>query len=212
MGHRHPPDSYIEDPSPYPNETSKAAMPVSDLFDEYQAEEEAVKREKDRAHLILNNKRFIEDIHPSKRTVKLDQNTRHFLKQKLSFPGDVVTHSKQQQKKKIKFMCKYIDSEQERKQKKMIAGNKKKYPRKKKHINPIQNIVIEDYANDGKVRAATMEEIYNSSYKPKRYTLEFLYTGAKNGWLDKTMHGKDSWGKATLSEVVPPAPTIQKKI
>merc|ERR1712157_325127 len=40
MGHRHPPDSYIEDPSPHPKETSTAAMPVSDLFDEDQAEEE----------------------------------------------------------------------------------------------------------------------------------------------------------------------------
>ena len=46
-----------------------------------------------------------------------------------------------------------------------------------------------------------MEEIYNSSYKPNRNPIEFLYMDAKKGWLDKTMHQKDTWGKAPVDVV-----------
>ena len=190
MGYRHPPDSYIEDPNPFPRESTRDAMSVDDLFDEEQAETDAISREKEKAQFILNNKRFIEDIHPSKRRVKLDDNTQAFMKQKyhLSQEKDFNTFSKN--KKKAKYSCKYIDTTLEKKR-------NKKNKKVKKQFN---NVVIED-VDQGKLRAATMEEIYNSSYKPNRNPMEFMYMDAKKGWLDKTMHQKDTWGKAPVDVV-----------
>lgn len=191
MGYRHPPDSYIEDPSPFPRESTRNAMTVDDLFDEEQAEQDAIAREKEKARFILNNKRFIEDVHPSKRTVRLDDNTRTFMKQKDTLKSNSFdTFSKN--KKKAKFLCKYIDTTVE----------KKKNKKNKKVKSQIQNIVIEDNTSDGKLRPATMEEIYSSSFKPNRYPLEFIYRDAKKGWMDKTMNDKDTWGKAKVEENV----------
>lgn len=72
---------------------------------------------------------------------------------------------------------------------------KKKRTKHRSYRNnsPADTLVEED----GELRVATLKDVKLTSWKPVRNVLEHTYSGAKKGWLDRTVRGKQSsWGMA----------------
>lgn len=61
--------------------------------------------------------------------------------------------------------------------------------------NPSNTLVEED----GQLREATLADVKLTSWKPVRNVMEQSYSGAKRGWLDRTVRGdQTAWGKAPI--------------
>jgi len=212
------PDEFVEDPvgsSGAGRKESKQYRTVEDLFDVDQLLEDALVREDRDARLVIDGHVYIEDkddgtvnIPMSEDAKKLVEARRAMTKEsekkevgsevsetkstastttsstslKIPWPetnGDGTTRPR------WKYVAQTVNT---RELKKKRAKN-----RSYRNDSPADTLVEED----GELRVATLEDVKLTSWKPVRHVLEHTYAGAKKGWLDRSVRGKQSaWGKA----------------
>jgi len=214
-----PPDKFVEPVDPDGGMESYKTIAVDDLMDVDQLTRDANIREQEQARLLINEHLYIEDKDDEAQVIPLSKDTKRWVKQneelaqkaksaKHSPTAEAAAKQKDSPRPRWKFVAQTIDTKELDPRSKFSHYKDGKRLRGRKHRmrfqqNWAENTIIEE---DGKLRAANLAEVKQTSWKPVRHVQEFTYGTLKKGWLDKTVRNKENaWGKKdTVAELLKP--------
>ncbi len=169
---------------------------VQEAGDEYDYDDLVAKsliRDQQEARMWIDNHIYIEDVDESNLEVKTTEDcdtllrAQKRLKRRLQGRDEVLSPKPESGKAQVRPRWKYMAE----------TINTRELP-KKKYYRPrkgkvIKNALVEE---NGELRPASISEVKHSSWKPERNTLEFIYQGVKEAWLERKLQGKtDGWGR-----------------
>eukprot|EP00980_Cylindrotheca_fusiformis_P028831 scaffold22653_cov119-Cylindrotheca_fusiformis.AAC.12 len=196
-----PRQPFVEDPvgahgRGEPDETSVSWTSTDDIYDLEAKIEQANVRDAQRAKLLIDGHIYKEDVDETQVPVRADRTTRRLIKAKeqqakakeddteaIPYPEN---NAKGEKRDRWKFVAKVVNTRAMRKKGRKITNYTN---------NNVENTLVE---HDGELRVATVEEAKQVAWKPTRFKdNEYIYEGAKNAWLKKTLEGKSGvWGRA----------------
>jgi hypothetical protein len=196
-----PRQPFVEDPvgahgRGEPDENSVSWTKTDDIYDLEAKVEQANVRDAERARLLIDGHIYKEDVDEAQVPVRADGTTKRLIKAKkkqeeekeeetaaIPYPESNANGEK---RARWKFVAKVVNTRAMRKKGRSIINYTN---------NNVENTLVE---HDGELRVATVEEGKQVAWKSTRSKDNaYIYEGAKNAWLQKTLQGKSGvWGRA----------------
>ncbi|GAX27781.1 hypothetical protein FisN_13Hh114 [Fistulifera solaris] len=207
------PDEFVEDPTFIGvGQESKSWKVIDDLFDVDQLMKDAAVRDEREARVAIDGYVYVEDVDESSVKIPISKDCRELIKsvnrfkKTVSSEGDIESIDALpkggERRERWKFVAQVVNTRQLRRQRDSDAKKRKNHaPRSYANNAPVNSLVEQN----GSVRAATLEDVKQTAWKPVRHVCEHIYQGAKQGWLDRRLRGDTkAWGRAPLAPVTPP--------
>ena len=199
------PDEFVEDPVGVSGSFERASWQVvNDVLDVDQIMEDTIVREDRQVRLQIDGHHYQEDVDDATVAVPMSKQARKLLQAKEKFAKqrdaaakqDVVDWPVNHVKPRARwtFVAQTVNTRELK---------KKRAPASSYTNNSVADTLVEEPG--GTLRAATLEDVKLTAWKPVRHVQEHTFAGAKRGWLDRTIRGKEqAWGKAPPKPVKPP--------